>query len=242
MKRGTITKFIKRHHFLWEISMAILALIYLGTSFITDEGKTYLEVLLISLAIIFLTEFFIRLWDAPSRKVYLRQHWLDLISSIPLVGGLRSLRILRLLRLGAVLKIFNLAEHEAERYNLDRESLWYMGPILFILWISFSEAYYILEKGTNSSVHTFSDALQWSFLTIATLGVGEVHAVTAEGKILTGLLIFTGISSVGFMAAQVTGRFLKNEHTNQKRIIQKMNRLEKEVEGLHEKLDKLLGK
>src|ERR1035437_734278 len=108
-----------------------------GTSFITDEGKTYLEALLIILAIIFLTEFFVRLWDAPSRKVYLRQHWLDLISSLPLVGGLRGLRILRLLRLGAVLKIFNLAEHEAERYNLDRESMWYMGPILFILWISF---------------------------------------------------------------------------------------------------------
>jgi voltage-gated potassium channel len=97
-----------------------------------------------------------------------------------------------------------------------------------------------LEKGINSSIHSFSDALTWSFLTIAILGYGEVHAVTSEGKILTGLLIFTGISSVGFMAAQVTSRFLKNEHTNQKHIIQKINKLEKEVECLHEKLDKLL--
>ena len=55
----------------------------------------------VAFAVIFLTEFSARCWDSPSRRHYLRSHWLDLGSCVPLVGGLRSVRILRLLRLGA---------------------------------------------------------------------------------------------------------------------------------------------
>ena len=56
-----------------------------------------------------------------------------------------GLRILRLLRLGAALRIFSLAEHEAEAHQ-RHDSWWYLGPILVVVWLGASAAYWSLEQ------------------------------------------------------------------------------------------------
>ena len=94
-QRGRLTTFVDEHHTLWEATLAVLALAYLALGFLEDEGRHPPPFLLGALAVIFLTEFIARFWDAPSRRLYLRGHWLDLVSCIPLVGGLRSFRLLR---------------------------------------------------------------------------------------------------------------------------------------------------
>lgn len=134
--------------------MAALAAVYLGVGFSIDEGHGAPTFIIGALAVLFLTEFGVRWWDTPSRRLYLRGHWLDLVSCIPLVGGLRALRILRLLRLGAALRIFSLAEHEAEVHQ-RHDSWWFLGPVLAVVWLGASAAYWSLEHEVNPSLHTF---------------------------------------------------------------------------------------
>jgi voltage-gated potassium channel len=195
--------------------MAALAVVYLALSFTIDEGRGAPTLVVGTLAALFLAEFTLRFWDAPSRRTYLRGHWVDLISCFPLVGGLRSIRILRLLRLGAALRIFVIAEHEAETHDL-RQSLWFVGA--------------------NQHVATFADAIYWVFLTTITLGYGTVQPVTPEGKILAGLLIFLGIGLVGFGSAQLTERFLRTEKVDQGAILRKLDDVEAELAALRQEL------
>lgn len=183
MQRGQVSSFIEQHNTAWELSMAALAAVYLGVGFSIDEGHGVPTFIIGSLAVIFLAEFGIRLWDAPSRRLYLRGHWLDLVSCIPLVGGLRALRILRLLRLGAAVRIFSLAEHEASARD-RHDSWWFLGPILVVVWLGASGGYWSLEHGVNPSLHTFGDALYWSFITATTVGYGDITPTTPEGRIL----------------------------------------------------------
>jgi voltage-gated potassium channel len=215
--------------------MAGLAVVYLALSFTIDEGKGAPTLVVGALAALFLAEFSLRYWDAPSRRRYLRAHWLDLISCFPLVGGLRSIRILRLLRLGAALRIFALAEHEAEAHD-RRQSLWFVGPTLALLAIGAAAAYWTIEHGVNAHVATFADALYWVFLTTITLGYGTVAPATSEGKILAGLLIFLGIGLVGFASAQLTQRFLHTEKTDQATILRKLDDMHSELAELRQEL------
>jgi hypothetical protein len=100
-KRGDVTRFVRRHEFAWEAGMATLTAIYVILSFFEDSAALALNpytAVLFSLSAVFLTEFGIRYWDAPARTKYPREHWLDLVTSFPLIGPLRALRLLRLLR------------------------------------------------------------------------------------------------------------------------------------------------
>lgn len=210
MRRGAVTTFVDRHAMAWEGVMAVLAGAYLAAGLLFDEGRTVPIAALAVLTGIFLVEFSARFFDSPSRRSYIRHHWIDLVSCIPLVGGLRSLRILRLLRLGAAVRFLVAAEHAAERRGAARQSVWYFGPLLFTVWFSAAIAYYSFEHGINPNVNTFGDALYWAFITVTTVGYGDVTPLTSEGRIISGFLIFIGIGLVGFASGQLTARLLRS--------------------------------
>lgn len=208
LRRGAITEFVRVHDFAWEGCLAILALVYLALSFLVDTDHGVAGWVLGLLAAIFLTEFAVRCFDAESRLRYLRAHWLDLVSCIPLVGGLRALRLLRLLRLGAAMRLAALAEHGARRSSGGRQSFWYLGPILVLVWLTAAAAYWSFEHTVNPNVHSFGDALYWALTTATTVGYGDVRPVTPEGRVLAGLLILVGIALVGAVSARLTSRWL----------------------------------
>ena len=216
--------------------MALLALVYLAVGFLEDEGDHLPPFLLGGLAVIFVSEFAARCWDAQSRRLYLRGHWLDLVSCIPLVGGFRSIRILRLLRLGAALRIFSVAEHETESHQRERQSLWFLGPLLVLIWLGAASAYWTLEHGVNPTLHNFGDALYWAFITATTVGYGDVTPVTPEGRIVAGLLIFLGIGLVGFASAQLTQRVLRSGAPDGRALMKRMDALERQLDRVEELL------
>jgi len=215
--------------------MGALAAVYLAVSILEDADSSFFLSVIVALAVIFIVEFTARLLDAPSRLEYVRRHWLDLVSAIPLVGGLRSLRILRLLRLGAALRVLTAAEHMAEARGVERQSLWFVTPTLLLTWFGASTAYWVVEHGVNPSVHTFGDALYWTLITAMTVGYGGVTTVTAAGHVLAGAVIFVGIGLVGFTSARLTQRWLRDESRHHPRLMmEKLNHIEHELATLRE--------
>jgi voltage-gated potassium channel len=229
--RARVTAFIDRHHVAWEFGMAALAVVYLAFALGLDNGYGVPEVALGVLGAVFLAEFSVRLWAAPSRKVYFRQHWIDLVSSLPLVGGLRSVRLLRLLRIGAVVRILTIEKHEAERHHVANGSLWLLGPILLVVWLASSAAYWSFEHGINHSVHNFGDALYWSAITATTVGYGDISPVTAEGRVISGFLILVGVGLVGILSARLTQTLIDSSPDNP--IEKRVERIEELVTELH---------
>ncbi len=195
--------------------MGILTAVYVVMAFIEDEVQPGLNaptIVVLGVAAIFLAEFSIRLWDAPSRIAYLRLHWLDAITCIPMIGALRVLRFARLLRfvrIAALMRAFLFGRH-AGADGLGTSG-WLLGPTLIIFWSASAYGFWMVEHVKNVDITSYGDALYLSFLTATTLGYGDVRPVTPEGKIIAGLVIFAAIGLVGFASAQLTAYWLGQE-------------------------------
>src|SRR5207248_5188140 len=92
----------------WDLTMAGLALAYIALGLFEDHPYGALNVqtvtpIEIGITAIFLAEFSLRFYAAPSRAEYLRRHWIDLLALLP------SIRYLRFLRLGRLIYLFQAA-------------------------------------------------------------------------------------------------------------------------------------
>ena len=81
--------------------MAVLALLYVGLGLEEERSNPVIslptiEVILNVITAIFVTEFVVRIYGAPSRWRYLKRHWIDILAVLP---SLRYLRVLGLARL-----------------------------------------------------------------------------------------------------------------------------------------------
>jgi voltage-gated potassium channel len=234
--RGRLTAFVHRHALVWELSSAGLTLVYVILAFQQDQGAYgAVSIAVLAIAAIFLIEFLARLYDSPSRVGYLRRHWLDLVSCIPVVGPLRVLRLIRLVaffRLGASARTFGIGAAASDRVP-GGVGLWLLGPILIIVWVASAYGFFELEHGINPRINSFADALFFAFLTATTVGNGGVTPVTEAGRVLTGVLIFLGIGLLGFASAQLTAKLLpqRNELAELKETFARQEKLLHEIKS-----------
>jgi voltage-gated potassium channel len=236
LTRGRVTAFVTRHSVAWELTNAVITLVYVVLAFQQDQGTAGLvSAGVLAISGLFLLEFSLRFYDSPSRLGYLKGHWLDLISCIPVVGSLRALRLLRLaafFRLGATARVFGLGVSASARVP-GGTGLWLLGPILIIVWVAAAYGYYELEHGLNPRINSFGDALYLAFLTATTLGNGGVAPVTEAGRVLSGLLVFVGIGLLGFASAQLTAKLLpqRNEVAELKETLARQEQLLNEIKA-----------
>lgn len=241
--RGWPSAFVQQHGLGWELATAGLTVVYVVLAFLQDQGSTGIVTMGVSvLAAIFMLEFALRLYDSPSRKTYLRKHWLDIVTCIPVVGPFRALRLIRLvgfIRLGATARAYGVGVAARDRLP-GGVGIWVLAPILITVWLGASYGYYEIEGGVNPNVKTFADALFYSFITASTVGYGAVTPVTQEGKVLTGVLIFVSIGLLGFASAQLTAKLLpqRNEVAELKATVDRQNEL---LQKVNSRLDVVTG-
>jgi len=211
--RDRLTAFVRAHQLPWELSMAALTLVYVALSLIVDEGaNAAVNAAVGVLSVVFLAEFIGRCWDSQSRLAYLREHWIDLITCVPFIGPLRLLRLLRLLGLLRLAhEIRDIAYVRAEVSAEASSFTWIVWPTALLLWLGAADGLWIVERGHNAAVHSFGDALYMAFITVTTVGYGDLRPVTPEGKVLAGALVFFGLGLLGFISAQLTARWLRTE-------------------------------
>jgi voltage-gated potassium channel len=204
LPRGTLTRFVDGHKNRWNVTMGGLAVVFIAVTFWHDDspGPASLAALAV-LTLLFATEFTARLLDAPSRRTYLRHHWIDGISCIPmpmLGGSLRLLRLLKLAALGRVLLAIN---------RDDRQGLSFLGPLLLIVWLGAATMDWVLEHGVNPGIHNFGDAMSWALITATSVGHADAIPVTPPGRILAGLLAFMGIGLLNLVSARLIATWLR---------------------------------
>ncbi|MBN8550994.1 MAG: two pore domain potassium channel family protein [Deltaproteobacteria bacterium] len=99
--------------------------------------------------------------------------------------------------------------------------------ILFIC----ASLFFIEEHGVNPAVKNFGDALWWSFVTMTTIGYGDIVPHTWVGRCIAVVLVLTaGVLFFGFVAL-LSSAFVEVEFLE----------LEREVEALRIKLDTVLS-
>jgi voltage-gated potassium channel len=165
-----------------------------------------------AIAIFFLLEWSIRFVLAESKWRFFKRYWWELIASIPLTTdvtqALRTLRTARILRIIQLLRIVKVGVrmHILLRLvrNFARNSqVVGLSTTVVILIVSGALSFHFFEVGVNPQVHSLWDSFWWAFITVTTVGYGDIYPYTTAGRIVAMLLLVTGLGLLGTFTAAI---------------------------------------
>jgi voltage-gated potassium channel len=207
--RDRFNAFIDRHDIAWELTMALLAIVYVAVGFALDDPALQpmapsLEAAEVALTIVFAAEFASRIAASRNRGGYLRSHWIDLVALVPASRALRILRMLRLLRLvRAFAGVYRALGHVgslAQHRGLQTIVLSWLG----VMVICCTAIYFAERDVIGTEIRSPFDALWWGISTMTTVGYGDVVPQTAEGRIAASALMLLGIGLFSAVTAIIT--------------------------------------
>ena len=160
--------------------------------------------------IVFVIDYITRLSLSKSKRCFIRNNKIDLISLIPFNAIFKSLRILklnRLLKLGRLLKISVLFARFKDDSKLFFKTNHFgyvlITTIILILLGAFAMSY--LE---NMDI---GDSIWWSFVTTTSVGYGDIYPTTNLGRIIAVLLMIVGLGFVGMLSGTIATYFLSEK-------------------------------
>lgn len=156
---------------------------------------------------------------------------IDLLAIIPSYRPLRFLRIFLLFRLFKLFRYVHsysnfiqvLSEKRFEFYTI-------FIFIIFIVFTSASAIFFFEAKEDGGEIVTFFDAVYWSFITLTTVGYGDITPQTTEGRVITMILVICGLAVIAFITSVIVSAF------NEKIVEMRENSVFAELEkkpGLH---------
>ncbi|GAA1753343.1 potassium channel family protein [Streptomonospora arabica] len=181
--------------------------------------------------VLFGADYLVRLRLAPRRWEFAKRNWFDLL--ILVAPMLRSLRLVQIIM---VLGLLDKRAGLTLRANVAR----YAGAAAVLVVFCAALAVLDAERGVAGSViRTFPDALWWAATTVTTVGYGDLYPVTAEGRLVAGVLFTAGIALLGVVTATLASWFVEkfNEGQESAAATQKqMAELTEEVRSLRAEL------
>ena len=168
------------------------------------------------IAILFSLEYLIRLRLADRKLAFVLSllSVIDLIvigeliaslCGLPLIQALRGMRILRLLRFFTV---------DVTVFHLESRDRQIVARIVFTLTAIvsvFAGLIYEVEHGVNSKdFGTVLDAIYFAIVTMTTVGFGDMTPITSLGRLLTVLMILTGVALIPWQIGRLIERMVKS--------------------------------
>ncbi len=212
--------------------MALIKWYYAQKGVISDHHGYLFDLLVWG---VFVTEVAILSYMVDDKWHYWRCNWLNVlivISGIGLLWGaslqsavLRAIRILLLLGLaGHLLRSW--------RTILAKNQLGYT-MLVSMMFVVISG---ILVSIIDPNIETPVQGIWWAWVTITTVGYGDVVPSSMAGKFFAGILILTGIGLFALLTANISAFLVeKDEDEEQLKIIQKLNEITDRLERIEKK-------
>jgi len=132
---------------------------------------------------------------------------IDLLAILPLY---RPLRIFRIFILFRVFKLFRYSKNINEFFKVlaykKFEFITLLILLLLLVLIS-TISIYLFEYEQNKNINSLIDSLYWSIVTISTVGYGDITPITDEGKMVSMVIIFSGVSIITFITSITVSLF-----------------------------------
>jgi voltage-gated potassium channel len=181
-----------------------------------------------AIAAFFTLEYLYRWATAPDRRRYplTSMAIVDLLAILPFfVGLVIDMRALRLVRTLRILRLFKLYRYNAALQKVIRgfsrvkHELAVVGFVLVIMILFSSVAMYEFEHETQPKAFArLPDAMWWSFVTLTTVGYGDIIPVTAGGRIIASITMTVGIGIFGTFISLIGSSFIDTMREEERQI------------------------
>lgn len=237
-----------------DVPMLLLSFVWLALFVIELAwGLTpLLEGLSLTIWIVFILEFGIKLLLAPRKGVYLRTHWLTAISL--LLPALRTLRIVRVVRVLQttravrglqLLRVLTRTNRSMRSLtaNFTRRGFGYVMLLTAIVTLTGAAGMYTFERETadTAGFDSYSTALWWTAMLITTMG-SDYFPKTPEGRILCFLLALYAFAVFGYVTATLATFFIGQDADDNGTELageKSVNALRDEIAALRTEIQKL---
>jgi voltage-gated potassium channel len=165
---------------------------------------------------IFAIEYLLRLIAAPDKFKYIFSFYslIDLMAVLPVLTGITDVSFIRILRWFRILRLLRFIEGKPLLGNLDREDSSIVTRILFTIFsiiFIYSGLIYQVEHPVNpKQFGTFFDAVYFAVVTMTTVGFGDITPTSQAGKLMTVLMILTGIALIPWQLGDLIKQVAKS--------------------------------
>ena len=206
---------------LWS-NLSILGLILLSSGIfvaqtyaISEQLTAILEIVDWAILIAFTVEYILRFWSAENPKNFVFSFFglIDLIAIIPLLLGWTDIRFIRIFRWFRILRIIRFWKIEQKILGFKTEDSIIFVRIfltLFTLIFVYAGLIYQVEHQINSDrLVNFFDAFYFVVVTMTTVGYGDVTPLSQAGRLMTVLMIFTGVLFIPWQLSELIRQVVK---------------------------------
>ncbi|KAB8335720.1 ion transporter [Scytonema tolypothrichoides VB-61278] len=181
---------------------------------ISDNLRNLLDSIDTVVLLIFSIEYLLRVWSEENKIKYIFSFYslIDLIAIVPYFLGGVDISFVRLLRWFRILRLIRFIDNKFF-WGVSTEDSLVSTRILFTLFaiiFIYSGLIYQVEHPVNSeNFATFLDAFYFSIVTMTTVGFGDVTPISELGRLLTVLMILTGIALIPWQVGDLIKRLVK---------------------------------
>ncbi len=152
---------------------------------------------------------------------------IDLLAILPAYRPLRVLRIFVLFRVFKLLRYTKSINQFLGVLSSKKFELFTLLFLLMFITITAGIAIYVFEEKGNDNINSLFDALYWALITISTVGYGDISPVTPEGRVVSMVIIVTGIAMISFVTSVIVSSFSeKLTELKENRLIEEINKSE----------------
>ncbi len=166
--------------------------------------------------VLFAVEYVVRFVcsEAPEKFPFSFFALIDLLAIAPLFFGFFDVRFFRIFRWFRLLRLIRFFRLEISILNVKAEDTIILSRIvltLFTIIFIYSGLIYQVEHAVNPDIfNNFLDALYFAIVTMTTVGFGDQIPISYGGKIVTLLMILTGIAVIPWQLGDLVRQFIKS--------------------------------
>jgi voltage-gated potassium channel len=207
--------------------IAIYAIEVLATG-LNPEALTILTVVGNIIWASFVIDLVIRTFLAPNRWLYLAKHPIDVLAvALPMF---RAFRVLRIITAGQW--ILTRGSHVA----IGRTSAAISAGVALVAFVGALAMLDAERNAPSSTIDNFGNAIWWAFVTLSTVGYGDVYPITGTGRAVAVMMMVVGVALLGLVSATLASSLLVRlrgeEKSDQQVLLERIDALETKVDDL----------
>lgn len=181
---------------------------------ISASVRSILDAIDRGILVVFAVEYLLRFWCAEKKLSYVFSLYsiIDLVAILPFFLTAANIKFIRIFRWFRILRLIRFIEGRTKFGYVSGEDSIVVTRILFTLFaiiFVYSGIIYQVEHPVNpEDFATFLDAFYFSVATMTTVGFGDVTPTSETGRLLTVLMILTGIALIPWQLGDLIKQLL----------------------------------